>query len=325
MVGAATIWEVGRPQGEVEVRNDLPTPAEFHRDYILGGDGDYRGVGKPVLFQGAASYMPSYQLWTDDYLREKYGNIVLDQVETEKEETRTKLPHEDWTVSKFLDNYQKRDVYSTAKTPPAMGKDIYLLPPMNCGGYHSKMSSTVLWFSSGGTKSVIHHDGQQNIHCMIAGEKNWIMWRPDSNIKTRKMGWINGEEESRQDPKFKDAYGTYVGLVDVKEVDLKRFPGWGKLRWWNMTLRAGDCAFVPSKWFHFVEAPPQRSISCHIWFHSGPQFDGRLCESLETKGRNVSDFIFRVGDCDFDEDLRKKTKCRLPKARLPQERPKDEL
>lgn len=324
----ATIWEVGLPQGHVEVRDDLPSPAEFHREYVLGGDGEFRGVGRPVLLQGAAQVMPAYQRWTDVYLRETYGKVVLDQVETEKAETRTKLPHEDWTVAKFLDNYKAQSVYSTAKTPAAMGKDIFLLPFMNCGGYQSKMSSTVLWMSSGDTKSVIHNDGQQNIHCMIAGEKKWIMWRPDNDhIRTRKMGWISGEEEAKRDPNnFKDAYGAYVGLLNVKDVDLKRFPGWGKLRWWSMDLRAGDCAFIPSKWYHFVEAPPQRSISSHVWFHSDATFDGTLCTKLEKAGRNVSDYLFRVGDCQFDEDIRQKTKCRLTKARLPQERvARDEL
>lgn len=73
-----------------------------------------------------------------------------------------------------------------------------------------------------------------------------------------------------------------------------------------MTMKAGDCAFIPRRWpgatggwlehsltprFHFVQSPAQRSISrplsvcclarrgIHVWFH-GERFDARSCEAL---------------------------------------------
>eukprot|EP00928_Gymnodinium_smaydae_P071886 TRINITY_DN55361_c0_g1_i1.p1 TRINITY_DN55361_c0_g1~~TRINITY_DN55361_c0_g1_i1.p1 ORF type:complete len:358 (-),score=63.94 TRINITY_DN55361_c0_g1_i1:77-1150(-) len=325
LVDAVTIWEVGNFRGHVETRTDLPSPEEFHREYVRGGSGEFRGIGKPVLFPGAATRMPAYSLWTDDYLRKTHGKVRMDQVETEKRETRTKLPHEDWTLAKFLDEYQTQEIYSTSVLPSGLNKEVYLLPMINCGGYHSGMSATVLWFSSGSTRSVIHSDGQENIHCMFAGEKHWALWRSDSKVNTAKMGWIDGETQARIDPEnFKDAYGQYGGRVNVDNVDLKSFPGWKKLDAWNMTLRAGDCAYIPRRWYHFVEAPAQRSISVHVWFKSSgghadkPDFDDRVCRKLEEKGRNVSDFLFRVGDCTFSEDGGK-TKCRLPKQRLTQD------
>merc|ERR1712096_321303 len=120
--------------------------------------------------------------------------------------------------------------------------------------------------SNGKTKSVIHNDGKNNFHCMFAGQKHWIMWRPDTkpSIRSPKMGWINGEEEAKKNPdKFKDAYGSYVGHIDPDDVDLKGFPGWDKIEWWNMTMGRGDCAYIPPAWYHFVEAPAQRAISVH--------------------------------------------------------------
>merc|ERR1712050_386403 len=102
--------------------------------------------------------MPAFALWTDEYLRERHGSATLDQVETEKKETRTKLPHEDWSLSKFLDLYTTNAVYSTAVTPKGLSDEVYLLPMMNCGGFLHKLANTVTWFSSGGTKSVIHND-----------------------------------------------------------------------------------------------------------------------------------------------------------------------
>eukprot|EP00450_Noctiluca_scintillans_P026231 CAMPEP_0194519620 /NCGR_PEP_ID=MMETSP0253-20130528/53299_1 /TAXON_ID=2966 /ORGANISM="Noctiluca scintillans" /LENGTH=252 /DNA_ID=CAMNT_0039363775 /DNA_START=1 /DNA_END=756 /DNA_ORIENTATION=- len=228
---ASTIWEVGQSRGHVEVLESLPSHARFFEEY-LRGTGEFAKVGKPVLFSGAARGMPAYNLWTDDYLRDKHGHVLLDQVEPEKKETRTVLAQEDWTLRKFLDNYADKDIYSTAITPRALSEEVYLLPFMNCGGYLDKLQATVLWFSSGGTSSVIHSDSQQNVHCMLAGTKHWILWRPDEKIDSREYGWIQAEDEGKRDPQFKDAYGQFAGRINVSDVDLKKYPGWNKMPRW---------------------------------------------------------------------------------------------
>eukprot|EP00927_Polykrikos_kofoidii_P065570 TRINITY_DN61306_c0_g1_i1.p1 TRINITY_DN61306_c0_g1~~TRINITY_DN61306_c0_g1_i1.p1 ORF type:complete len:382 (-),score=49.44 TRINITY_DN61306_c0_g1_i1:146-1291(-) len=312
---AVTVFEVGKQQGHVEIRHDVPGPREFFDEYIKGGSGPFRGVGRPALFKGAARRMPAMG-WTDDYLREKHGKTTLDQVETEKRETRTKMPHDTWTISKFLDNYMTKEIYSTAITPKGLSDEVYLLPSMNCGGYHKQLSATVFWMSSGSTQSVIHSDQQQNIHCMFAGQKNWALWRPDTNIASREMGWIDGEEEAKSNPEFENAYGHYGGKIKVEDVDLKAYPGWAELQAWNMTLSQGDCAFVPKGWFHYVEAPPMRAISVHVWFKTGKKFDSAGCEKLEQSGRNTSDFVFRISDCTWSEDG-EKTKCKPKSKALP--------
>ncbi|CAK0816134.1 unnamed protein product [Prorocentrum cordatum] len=311
----ASIWGVGKPQGHVEVRDVLPTPAEFFTEYVRPKDGPFAGVGKPVLFRGAAKRMPAYEKWTDEYLREKHGSVRMDQVETEKAETRTKYPHEDWTLEKFIDNYNTSEIYSTAQTPEGLSDDVYLLPCVNCGGFHSKMATTVTWFSSGSTRSVIHSDAQQNLHCMFDGRKDWILWSPTSKINSPRMGWVHAEEESKTNPAFKDAYGQYVGHIDVDDVDLKKYPGWGKLSWWNLTLQKGDCAYIPPRWFHFVEAPAQRSLSVHVWFDVGKSFKSDGCETLRQRGLNLSDYLIRLSDCQwgFGEKTRKPTKCKVKK------------
>jgi len=312
---ASTIWEVGQSRGHVEVLESLPSHARFFGEY-LQGTGDFAKVGKPVLFSGAARNMPAYNLWTDDYLRDKHGDVLLDQVEPEKKETRTVMAQENWTLRKFLDSYADKDIYSTAITPRALSEEVYLLPFMNCGGYLDKLQVTVLWFSSGGTSSVIHSDSQQNVHCMLAGTKHWILWRPDEKIDSREYGWIVAEDEGKRDPQFKDAYGQFAGRINVSDVDLKKYPGWNKMPRWEMTLRAGDCAFIPKKWYHYVESTRQRSISVHVWFHSGNVFEGRGCDELEAKLYNSSDFVYSLGDCTFRESRKRNPTCRLPKERL---------
>lgn len=313
---AATIWEVGKPQGHIESREDLPSPKEFYHKYYRDEGGPFGKMGRPVLFRGAARPMPAFQLWTDDYLSEQHGHVKMDQVETEKRETRSKFPHEDWTLKKFLNKYNTSDIYSTASTPKGLSDEVFMLPPINCGGFQKKLAQSVTWFSSGGTRSVIHNDGQLNFHCMIAGSKRWILWHPESRINTPKFGWVQGEQEAKKDKKFKNTYGTFVGHIDVDKVDLKRFPGWDELKWWELNLVAGDCAFIPPAWFHFVEAAAGRSISVHAWFSASSKFDEKSCEAMVAKGYNISDYLIRFSDCEWghEPDNPKKTKCRIRKS-----------
>lgn len=314
-----SIWSVGRPAGGVEVREDLPSSFEFFHDYVHGGVGEFRSVGKVVLFRGAAERMPAYHRWNDQYLRDRFGSVMLDQVETEKLETRTKLPHENWNIAQFLDKYNDSDIYSTARMPKGLAKEVFLLPFMNCGGgFTQRLQETVLWFSSGRTRSVIHNDANHNVHCVLAGTKHWILWRPDSRIDSPAMGWIQGESAAQQDPEhFKDAYGTYAGRINIDDVDLKKYPGWDRLTWWNMTMQAGDCAFIPGRWFHVVEAPAQRSISFHVWFGVDKIFSADTCERMQQRGANVSDYILRLADCGWGwgSDV-KRTKCKPSPEKL---------
>ena len=42
---------------------------------------------------------------------------------------------------------------------------------LQCGGYANHIEIVLLWFSSGGTKSVLHTDTQENLHCLVSGTK----------------------------------------------------------------------------------------------------------------------------------------------------------
>ena len=48
--------------------------------------------------------------------------------------------------------------------------DLPIYQPLNCEFVMSKlMDDLVMWFSSGGTKSVWHYDDYENLNCLIRG------------------------------------------------------------------------------------------------------------------------------------------------------------
>jgi hypothetical protein len=77
------------------------------------------------------------------------------QVEWAKKETRkAKTGFE--RLGPFLEQYQEQDVYSVGFIPEPMQADFLLPSFMNCGGLNKRLAFTSMWFSSGGTKSVVH-------------------------------------------------------------------------------------------------------------------------------------------------------------------------
>ncbi len=45
-------------------------------------------------------------------------------------------------------------------------------------GFIDHINMVLMWFSSGGTKSVVHTDTFENLHCLISGTKKFVMIEP---------------------------------------------------------------------------------------------------------------------------------------------------
>lgn len=58
-----------RAPDAIEERDDIPTALEFWNNYVK--------ISKPVVFRGAAKHSKAYKLWTDEYLKENYGDLEV--------------------------------------------------------------------------------------------------------------------------------------------------------------------------------------------------------------------------------------------------------
>ena len=47
-----------------------------------------------------------------------------------------------------------------------------------CGGFTDHLMFVYLWLSSGGTKSVLHTDSYENLHCVVSGRKEFVLIEP---------------------------------------------------------------------------------------------------------------------------------------------------
>ena len=185
------------------------------------------GVGRPLLLRGAARLLPAYRQWrTDAALEARHGRQILQTVEQEKAAKRS-TPALTMTVAEFLAGYNTSQYYAIATLPPAMRPDADhaaagLLP---VGGLSV---GAMIWFSSGGSSSVLHKDVLDNVNCVLAGTKRVSIVPPRLN----------------------------------EAVEAER---WDDLRWDVATVREGDCLFIPGNWYHQVATAAGRSIAVNTF------------------------------------------------------------
>lgn len=223
-----------------------PDAQTFFKEYI--------DKNRPILFKGVVKHTKAFKLFDDDYLKNFQGSSeALVYAEPEKKENRTKKGFE-MSFKDFIERYHKESLYMVNALPKELQKDVTMPPPLKCEETRDLMSSQVTWFSSGGTKSVIHNDDVDNINCLYRGTKSLLF--VDYN-KYKKFVRIDRPE------------GGYSS-IDVDKVDYTKFP---ELRMVGEYVKAnmeeGDCLFIPYHWYHQVNSVANdkgQNLAINIWF-----------------------------------------------------------
>ena len=171
--------ELGRhrdSEGHVNIidSDKLPSPEQFWDQYA--------SIRKPVVFRGAAKHFPAFQLWTDKYLTENYGELEV-KLEAKREKDHVPVGERGLgrdTIRSFLETYQKKDSYTVSQLPDPLSREVRVLPFLMCGTFSERILEANLWLSSGGTRSMLHKDADNAINCLLNGTKDWILIHPDN-------------------------------------------------------------------------------------------------------------------------------------------------
>merc|ERR1712166_1660896 len=255
---AGSMFDLPNYRGSVE--EAMPSSEEFYKDYSSG-------FGKPFKMTGYAKRMPAFEKWsTDAGLIKLYGREQIENIEFAKKETRH-AHVSSASLEKFLSLYNTSDCYAVSSVPGKMGEDFHLPHFLNCGYATKYLEGNNMWFSRGGTKSQIHNDDQDNVNCVISGSKRFIFFHPHNRT------YIESPELGLGPLRSQDDYGAFSGNIDVDNVDLAKYGGWAKLGWWDATLEAGNCLFIPTSWYHHVHSTG-RSLAVNLWWWRKEDIDG---------------------------------------------------
>ncbi|XP_076820480.1 jumonji C domain-containing protein 5-like [Clavelina lepadiformis] len=236
---------------------------------------------QPVILRGLLNSSKPLDLWNDDYLHTKFGDEVVN-VDFTKYENRLSSG-DDLQLHEFLETYEaSSDMYLITTLPKSMQKEFPLPQCLNSALFKNRLQDFVLWFSSGGTNSLLHYDTVENLYCQLFGSKHWFMVDP----------WIAKKHIIEDHPE-----GQYTS-VNVSMVDMEKYPGLRNMPWWSARSYPGDCIYVPLNWWHQVHSEESRNMAVNIWwaplFHDTFSYQLR-CED-ESKSIYLSSLNFTHGE-----------------------------
>lgn len=159
---------------------------------------------------------------------------------------------------------------------------------------------TSLWLGNK-TRIAAHFDFPSNLACNLVGKRKFTLFPPEqiSNLYVGPLNFAPG--------------GQAISLVDFTAPDLEQFPKFSEAmaNAFEVYLEPGDALFLPSMWWHHVEALSSFNVLMSHWWRDSPAFMGRpdnalaatilAIRSLPTAQRQAWKHIFN--HYIFDEEL----------------------
>jgi hypothetical protein len=107
-----------------------------------------------------------------------------------------------------------------------------------------------------------HYDVPDNIACVVAGRRRFTLFPPDQ-LSNLYIG-----------PLDVTPAGQPISLVDIAQPDLMRFPRFAHAleHAYTVELLPGDALFLPSLWWHAVEALEPISALVNFWWRQSPPY-----------------------------------------------------
>ena len=235
----------------VSQMNDLSASATAvpRRSNLSSGEflEQYYAANRPVVLTDCLKNWKAMELWTPDYLKERFGNLNV-AIQTNREsdkhyETNKDNHRENILLSEYVDKVKSagktNDFYLTANDSAignlplleALQPDMQPTLPYLDGT--AKNSTGYFWFGPAGTVTSLHHDLTNNLMVQVVGSK--------------RVKLIN----AIQQPRLANNLHCHSD-IDLNNIDFERFPELKHVNIIDVTLKAGEVLFIPVGWWHHV-------------------------------------------------------------------------
>jgi hypothetical protein len=126
------------------------------------------------------------------------------------------------------------------------------------GGRDALMS---IWIGNR-TRIAAHYDLPDNLACVAAGHRRFTLFPPDQ-LSNLYIGPLD----------FTPA-GQSISLVDFARPDFARFPKFAQALEHAQVaeLGPGDAIFIPSMWWHHIEALDRFNVLVNYWWRQSPEY-----------------------------------------------------
>merc|ERR1719186_484603 len=233
---------------------------------------EFTSANKPVIIKHLADvmlpgagngYRKFKQVGPDSFFRNAFmdGGDSEIQAEVDKLEDR-EGPNVGMTFDTFLkeidDDKRKDELYALVDLHEEEKLLELIHFPQFASCKEHLHQEPVLWYSSGGTSSVLHHDDADNILVVLAGSKRVILAHQEE--------WKN----------LYAKHGKPLGTSPVRQeaANLKKFPKFKNVKFIKGTLEEGDGLFIPHSYWHQVVsnvgisgATARRNVAINFWWN----------------------------------------------------------
>lgn len=120
------------------------------------------------------------------------------------------------------------------------------------------------------TKIAAHNDFPDNLACCAVGQRRFTLFPPDQ-FRNLYLGPIDNTPAGRA-----------VSMVDLAAPDLATYPRFADAMDSALVadLEPGDALYIPSLWYHHVEASAPFNVLINYWWRDTPRFLGQPQNAL---------------------------------------------
>ncbi|HMQ67793.1 MAG TPA: cupin-like domain-containing protein [Ignavibacteria bacterium] len=234
---------------------DISTVSELSTDEF---DNNYYKPSIPVIIKGGANDYKAFKKWSAEYFNSLFGKKKVD-VRTSQSGV---YDYHKGSVSRvFLPFDEAVDYIKTNKAYYLQQSSIPDNFPELLGDLDEpkwmketdKNKVRNLWIGGAGCVSPLHFDGSDNFLIQIKGKKEIILFHPDDDKYLYPN--VHGPKTLRQ-----------ISLIDLDNVDHKKFPLYEKSQAYKATIYPGDILYIPLHWWHHVRSM-DFSININYWWN----------------------------------------------------------
>ncbi|ALC44869.1 CG10133 [Drosophila busckii] len=281
--------------GQIAELKQLPTPLEFARDYYA--------KNAPVVIRKAVAHWPAVQKWTPDYLLNKLKDKIVDVavtpngyadgLATQDGKEYFVLPLEtQMPLSELLQrlddpmgavHYIQKQNSNFSLDFPELAEDI-LPTDLNFAQqcFAKDPDAVNFWLGDERAITSMHKDPYENLYCVVAGYKDFILLPPHQLCCVPRRRYetgvykLNSNGQYYIEPFLNEGEPQHTEWVSVDPLspDLGAYPQYAKARPLRVRVHAGDVLYLPNYWFHHV-SQSHKCIAINFWYDM--EYDSRYC------------------------------------------------
>ncbi|MHB9147655.1 MAG: cupin-like domain-containing protein [Candidatus Amoebophilus sp.] len=242
------------------------------------------GPDMPFVITGIVSEWPGFKNWTVDYLKQKYGQLVI-KVRDKRKGIYTSRkdvianPGEPMLFMDYCDkiieskDLTTRNYYMFERNPqdlPGLNNE-FMVPSY----IQNKCIYPGFWVSGKGAMTHLHYDRGHNLLAQVKGRKKLIIYRPNLSY-------------------FYPYPRSGVSQVDLENPNYDKFPKFRFAQPLVCDLEEGELLYLPSCWWHQVYSVDVWNVSINFFWrpplryqllHPGPSLRPyciKFCEKVES-------------------------------------------